>query len=60
MRGKSRNVEYWHARIISIVFEYIDVHLHELGLSTLSLDSMGKHYYRNGTTLKFAIIFGLI
>ena len=60
IHGKSRNVKYWHVKIIYIVFKYIDANLHETDLSPISLDSIDEHYYRNATTLKFAIISRLI
>ena len=60
MHDKSRNVEYWHVKIISIVFKCINANLHEMGLLAISLDSVGKHYYRNRTTLKLAIISRVI
>ena len=43
--------KYRHVNIDPIAFQYTYANLHEMGLSTISLDSMGKHYYRNDTTL---------
>ena len=60
IHDKSRNVKYWRVKFISIVVKYQNTNLHEMGLLAISLDSIEKHYYRNGTTLKFAIISRLI
>ena len=56
IHGKSRNVEYRHVSFLSMVFIHTNRNLHEMGLLTISLDSVGEHYCRNGTTLKPAII----
>ena len=43
--------KYRHVNIDPIAFQYTYANLHEMGLPTISLDSIVKHYYRNGTTL---------